>query len=229
MPLWPAWLLLALLMAGGRVRAAPPAADARPVLGADGLLVLLLLPPLAHALIFPAGLLVHDYWLFGLPPALAATFGLAATRLARPAAVGAAVLLFVPGWFGAQRILAEHDELPVVVGKALAAATAPGDIVLTNFDCNPFVPGGGDAHLDKFPEVTFYADRAVRGLVGVSAPGGTPLDEALARRPEAEWFLLTPWPPGPSPGLAEALAARAVEPARRLSADPPVELFRLRR
>lgn len=228
MPLWPAWLLLALLLAAGAVRVASPASDAQPVLGARGLLWLLLLPPLVHAAVFPAGLLVHDYWLFGLPPALAAGFGLAARRVARPVAVGAALLLFVPGWFGAQRVLETEDRLPAAVGQALATATAPGDVVLTNFDCNPFVPGAGDAHLDKFPEVTFYSDRTVRGLVGAGQAGGGTLEEALSRRPDATWFLLTPWPPGPAAGLAESLRERAVEPPRRLSDNPPVELFRLR-
>jgi hypothetical protein len=226
MPGWPALLPLALLVAAGVVRAAPPTPCARPVLGMRALLALLLAPPLLHALVFPAGLLIHDYWLFGLPPALAAGFAAFAPRLGRAPAAGLALLLLVPGWYGAQRLLAQPDDLAARVGRALAEKTAPGDVVLTDYDCNPLIAGEGDAHLDKRPEVTFYSDRRVRGLVGAAAPGSLTLAEALARG-RAEWFLLTPWPPGPAPGLADDLAARAAGPPVRLADNPPVDLYRL--
>jgi Dolichyl-phosphate-mannose-protein mannosyltransferase len=230
MPGWPALLLLALLVAAGVVRAAPPTPCARPVLGARALLTLLLLPPLLHALLFPAGLLVHDYWLFGLPPALAAGFALCAPRVGRAAAAGLALLLLVPGWFGAQRLLDAPDELPALIGRGLGQHTAPGDVVLTNFDCNPLRPGRGDEHLDKRPEVTFYSDRKVRGLVGAAPPDAVALPAALERLPArggARWFLLTPWPPGPGPALAPDVAARAAGPPQRLADNPPVDLYRL--
>jgi len=226
MPGWPALLVLALLVAAGAVRAAPPTPCARPVLGMRALLALLLAPPLLHALLFPAGLLIHDYWLFGLPPALAAGYAAFAPRLGRAPAAGLALLLLVPGWFGAQRLLEQRDDLAARVGRTLAQQTAPGDVVLTDYDCNPLIPGGGDAHLDKRPEVTFYSDRKVRGLVGAAAPGSPTLAEALRRVPAA-WFLYTPWPPGPGDNLAEELAARAAGPPVRLADDPPVDLYRL--
>jgi hypothetical protein len=62
--------------------------------------------------------------------------------------------------------------------------------------------------------------------VGAAAPGSLTLAEALARG-RAEWFLLTPWPPGPAPGLADDLAARAAGPPVRLADNPPVDLYRL--
>ncbi|HEX5011722.1 MAG TPA: glycosyltransferase family 39 protein [Planctomycetota bacterium] len=226
MPGWPALLVLALLLVGGAVRLAPPTPCARPVLGGRALLSLLLLPPALHALLFPAGLLVHDYWLFGLPPALAAAYALWAPRAGWPVATALALLLLVPGWFGAQRLLGQRDDLAVLIGRALGAQTAPGDVVLTDYDCNPLIAGGGDEHLDKRPEVTFSSDRKVRGLVGSNAPGAVPLDEARART-GAGWFLLTPWPPGPAPGLAAELAARAAAAPVRLADDPPVDLYRL--
>jgi hypothetical protein len=225
MPGWPVLLALALLVAAGAVRAAPPMPCARPVLGARALLVLLLLPPLLHAALFPAGLLIHDYWLFGLPPALATAFALVAPRLGRAAAVVVAVLLLVPGWVGARHLLERRDDLSPLVGRALAQHTAPGDVILTDYDCNPFHGEGG--RLEKRPAVTFYADRDVRGLVGTDAPEGVSLEAALAQ-PGADWFLLTPWPPGPVPGLPGELAARSAGPPVRLAEDPPVDLYRLR-
>jgi hypothetical protein len=196
------------------------------VLGARALLALLLAPPVLHAAAFPAGLLVHDYWLFGLPPALAGAAALLAARLRPAAAILALGLLLVPGVAGAREILARRDDLPELVGRALAERTAPGDLVLTNFDCSPLVPGGaGDEHVDKALEVLWASDRTVRGLVGTA--GGAGLDEALERLPGARWFLLTPWPPGPLPGLAQDLAGRGDGPPLRISGDPAVDLQRL--
>jgi len=225
MPGWPALLVLALLVAMGVVRAAPPTPCARPVLGPRALLGLLLLPPLLHAALFPAGLLIHDYWLFGLPPALAAGFALVAPRLGRAPAAALALLLLVPGVLGARSVLERRDELSVLVGRELAERTAPGDVVFTDYDCNPFDEGG--ERLEKRPAVTFYSDREVLGLVGTGAPQGVSLGEALARRPMAAWFLLTPWPPAPLPGLSDELRARAQGAPLRLSESPPVDLFRL--
>lgn len=224
MPGWPVLLLAALLVAAGVLRAAPPTPCARPVLGARALLLLLLLPPLLHAALFPAGLLIHDYWLFGLPPALAAAFAVTATRLGRVPSTLLALLLLVPGFFGARSLLERRDDLSVPVGRALAEHTAPGDVVLTDYDCNPFDQRAG--HLEKRPAVTFYSDRKVRGLVGTGAPQGVSLQSALSREP-ADWFLLTPWPPLPAPGLADELAARSAGPPKRLAENPPVDLWRL--
>lgn len=227
MPGWPLLLPAAVLLALGRLRL-PPTAGTTTVLGPRALLALLLVPPLLHAAAFPAGLVLHDYWLFGLPPALALAVGLLAARLRPAIGVAAVALLLLPGWRAAGAVLQRRNELPALVGRALAGATAPGDVILTNFDCTPLVPGGaGDERVDKLLEVLWASDRTVRGLVGT--PGATSLEEALARRPDAAWFLLTPWPPQPLPALAPAVAARAEGPPRRLSESPPVELWRLRR
>jgi hypothetical protein len=228
MPGWPALLAAAVALAAGWLGAAPAASATRPVLGARALLALLLLPPVLHAVAFPAGMLLHDYWLFGLPPALALTAALLARRLRPAVAVAALGLLLVPGVSGAAEILERRDELPEAVGRALAAHTAPGDVVLTNFDCSPLVPGGaGDEHVDKALEVLWASDRDVRGLVGTA--GGVGLAEALARRPGARWFLLTPWPPGALPGLAQELSARSAGAPVRLSESPAVDLWPLAR
>jgi len=228
MPGWPALLAAAAALAAGWLRAPAAGAMVRPVLGMRALLALLLLPPVLHAAAFPAGTVLHDYWLFGLPPALAAAAALLALRLRPVVAVLALGLLLLPGVVGAREVLARRDDLPETVGRALAAHTAPGDLVLTNFNCSPLVPGGaGDEHVDKVLEVLWASDRSVRGLVGTAE--GVGLDEALRRLPAARWFLLTPWPPGPQPGLAEALAGRAGEPPVRLSESPAVDLFRLAR
>ena len=99
--------------------------------------------------------------------------------------------------------------------------------MLTDYDCNPLIPGEGDAHLDMRPEVTFYSDRKVRGLVGAAVPGSPTLGEALRRVPAA-WFLHTPWPPGPGDDLAEALAARSAGPPVQLADNPPVYILPLK-
>jgi len=114
----------------------------------------------------------------------------------------------------------------VLMGRALAAHTAPAEVVLTNYDVNPFVPGReGDEWLLMRPEVSFYSDRIVRGRIARLED----LEEALRRRPDASWFLAVPWPEPPSPGLSAALAARTEGEPLSLSADPPVALHRLRR
>jgi hypothetical protein len=142
--------------------------------------------------------------------------------------VAALGLLLVPGVAGAREILERRDDLPEAVGRALAAHTAPGDLVLTNFNCSPLLPGGtGDEHVDKVLEVLWASDRSVRGLVGTAE--GVGLAEALARRPGARWFLLTPWPPGALPGLAHELSGRAAGPPVRLLESPAVDLWPLAR
>ena len=139
----------------------------RPVLGMRALLALLLLPPVLHAAAFPAGTVLHDYWLFGLPPALAAAAALLALRLRPVVAALALGLLLLPGVVGAREILARRDDLPETVGRVLAARTAPGDLVLTNFNCSPRVPGGaGDEHVDKVLEVRGPPTAACEGWWG---------------------------------------------------------------
>ena len=228
MPGWPLLLAVALaVLAGklGRPTIADPPPDEPRRLGPRGLLGLLLLPPLVHGLLFPAGMLQHGYWLFALPFGLAFGLALALRPLRAPVALVAVLLLLPAGVAGARRLLDESDQIPVLMGRALAEHTAPPDVTLTNYAVNPFeqdVPG--DAWLLMRPEVTFYSDRVVRG--GLAQPAD--LDDALQRRPDATWFLLVPWPP-PSPGLEAAVAARTEGEPLRLSGDPPVTLHRLRR
>jgi len=77
------------------------------------------------------------------------------------------------------------------------------------------------------PEISYYADRTVRG--GVRGHGrGRAVDLASARRllPSARWFVL--WPDPDDPELAQALEALGGGPPLRLSGDPPVLLYRLR-
>jgi hypothetical protein len=135
------------------------------------------------------------------------------------------LVLALAGVAATRVLLAERDELPALVGQAIGAHTGPADVVLTNYDTNPLVPGtAGEAYVLKLPEVTFYADRVVRG----GLQDGPDLEEALERVPAARWFLLTPWPAPPSEGLLRALDRVAGE-RLQLSLDPPVVLLGLRR
>jgi hypothetical protein len=140
------------------------------------------------------------------------------------AALLVAGLLFA-GVQGARAALAEADELPVLVGRAIAEQTAPSDVILTNYEVNPFTDGGTDEYVLMRPAVTWYADRVVRGLVD----GPAALQRALARRPDSRWFLSVPLPRPPSPELLAAVSGRAEGEPLRLSDDPPALLFRLRR
>jgi len=228
MPGWPLLLAVALaVLAGklGRPTIADPPPDEPRRLGPRGLLGLLLLPPLVHGLLFPAGMLQHGYWLFGLPFGLALGLALALRPLRAPVAVAAVALLLPAGIAGARRLLDETDQIPVLMGRALAEHTAPPDVVLTNYAVNPFEHDAtGDSWLLMRPEVSFYSDRVVRGGLEQAAD----VDDALRRRPDADWFLLVPWPP-PSPGLAAAVDALTEGEPLALSGDPPVTLHRLRR
>lgn len=224
MPSLPVALVLGLALALGWGRRFLPD---RPAEGlcARWLVALLLAAPLVHGAAFPAGLAVHGYWLFALPVALAAALALVLVRLR--AGRLALVTLLLAG-LGAARLPAARlpaDPLPALVGQALAQAVPPGEVVLTNYAVNPLRWGlPGDAHHVRLPEVTWYAERVVRG--GVDSPAR--LAEALARRPDARWFLLAPFPPPPDgPALAAALAERAGEPPVTLSGDPLVLLQRL--
>lgn len=226
MPGWP--LLLALVVA----------LIARPAWGGRSrvLLVLLLGPPLAHAAAFPAGMLVHNYWLFALPPALAA--GLAVALRRRPAAL--VVVALAGGSLGLvldsarDAELLGKDGMPALVGQALAEHTEPGDVILTSYLVNPLVGGDalGDRYLVRLPEVLYYADRRVRGGItrledgqAFEPPG---LRTASARVPEADWFLLVPMPLPVQASLLDELARRSRE-VTTLNRDPPVTLHRLAR
>jgi hypothetical protein len=230
MPGWPLLLLVAIgVMAGalGGATARRLVGAGRPreevLLGPRGLVGLLLLPPLLHGLLFPAGMLQHGYWLFGLPLGLATALAVAAQTLRAVPAVLAIGLLLPAGLAGAARVRAERNELPALVGQALAAHTAPGEVVLTSYDANPFAAGSeGDVYVLKHPEVLFYADRVVRGAV--HSPDD--LLDARRRRPDAGRFLLTPWPEPPSEALVRAVSERAREPPLLLQRDPPVALYR---
>jgi hypothetical protein len=171
-------------------------------------------------------MVLHGYWLFGLPFGLAVGVALALRPFKAPVALAGVLMLLPAGVSGARQLLAESDQLPVLIGQALAAHTAASEVVLTNYEVNPFEPNRtGDAWLLMRPEVTFYSDRVVRGGI-VGAAG---LEDALARRPDAAWFLSVPWPAPPSSELLAALAARSEGGAVQLSAEPPVALHRLRR
>ncbi len=212
--LMPAWPVLTLVLAwegwrGLRMARSPGRGQATG-LGSGSLLFLLAAPPLLHAILFPAGLLVHSYWLFGLPPALAAAVALACQRWRAPVGVLLVGLLAVAGWSAADELLAREDPVPALVGDLLARHTAPGEAVLTNFDTNPFADNAA-GYVMKLPEVTFASDRQVRGRVGRS--GEPSLAEARTRLPAARWFLLVGWPESADPALvAEVSAATLGEP-----------------
>jgi hypothetical protein len=240
MPGWPALLALSAAVMGGRLLGGQRGRT----LGAPALVALLVLPAVAHGLIFPAGMLVHSYWLFGLPVGLGAGLALALAPL-RPAVsvFGVGALLLAGGglgWPDRGRALPDAaDEVPATLGSLLAVAIPPEGVVLTNYDANPLLPGAVDgAHLTKRPELLYYADRTVRGLAVLPDNGRDPdrdrgpedlaaLEDALARVPDARWFLLVPWPVEPSPALRAALHERSSEPPTRLHPEADVWLFEL--
>ncbi|MGQ0552569.1 MAG: glycosyltransferase family 39 protein [Planctomycetota bacterium] len=196
-------------------------------LGRRGLLALLLLPPLVHGVLFPAGLLVHSYWLFALPPALGLAVGLLASRLRPALATVAVAVLLWPGYQSAQVLLSQRDDLYVRVGREIARRADPGDVVLTNFDCNPLIDSAADPMADQYllfrPAVTYYSDRVVRGRIGSSAA----LEDALRRRPDSRWFLETPWPTPMSSELSTALSHLASAPPEGVPGQPLVRWHRL--
>jgi len=222
--LMPAWPLLVLV--GAALCRLPSGTH----LGRRGLLLLLLLPPLVHGVLFPAGMLVHSYWLFGLPVGLGAVLGLLPGRRgAIVALLGSAALLATGLPARAELLPDAPSELPALLGRALHEHVPAGELVLTNYDGNPLRPGSeGPAFLAKRPELTYYSDRAVRGLA--EEPGRADLqrwEEARARCPTARWFLLVPWPRPPEPALVQAVEA-AASGRLELQAEPPVVLYSLR-
>lgn len=233
MPGWPLWLILAAVVCTLPQLRRPETG----LLGIPGLLGLLLIPPLNHGAIFPQGLLVHTYWLFGLPVGLAAAIALALRPLSRrsPApsialAAGAAVtsLVLVPG---AGLLPDPPSDIPARVGTLLAGSTQPGELILTNYDCNPLTPGGsGDAYISKRLEVAYASDRRVRGLdLTGERTDEEALREALERCPDARWFLLMPFPHQPSEGLWAALQSASDGEPQRVFQEPPIWLFGLDR
>jgi 4-amino-4-deoxy-L-arabinose transferase-like glycosyltransferase len=228
-PLLPGLPLLLLLALAVLIVAklSTPAEPDRPGLSTRWLVGMLLAPPLIHALVFPAGLVVHSYWLFALPPALALAAAVLLVRVWPGGAllvVVTLVIVFHGRLAGARQ---PEDRLPSMVGISLGQLVPEGELVLTNFETNPLRWGQtGDAYHVRLPEVTFYADRAVRGAVDRPER----LEEALDRMPEAGWFLLAPFPVPPDPlALERALDARSEGPAETLSKDPVVRLYRLAR
>lgn len=230
LPGFPVVLVLALVLLMHPVWSDLTHAGQRPArplgLSTRWLLGLLLAPPLLHCALFPAGLAVHDYWLFALPPALGLTAALLLGRLpAGWSAAGAVALALAAMGWGAGAGSAE-DALPALVGRALGQQVPVGEVVLTNYAANPLRFGAeGDEHHVRLPEVTYYSDRVVRGGIGSAEQ----LREALRRRPDARWFLLAPFPPPREPeGLELVLREVSPHPPTVLSEQPPVLLYRLR-
>ncbi len=233
--------VLALLPARAETTEATsaPIRDGAPAsngLGPVGVTALLLLAPLLHGALFPAGMLQHGYWLFALPYGLAA--GLA-TGLARwlppegvwrlvPLAVISAVVVL--GLRSVPVILdpAAVGELPAELGLLVKAHTEPHETLLTNYDTNAWAPEFAAGYVLKRPAFPYYADRTVRG--GIVDPAQ--LAQARSRHPGPLQFLLTPagdqWAGASAPvELRAALESLAADPPVVLSESPRVELFRL--
>lgn len=226
LPMWPL-LLGTLFVLVLRSPGTGPGPGPGRGLGVRGLLLLLVAPPLVHSLLFPAGMLLHSYWLFALPPALAAALA-GGLSLLRVSVWVPALLLAAAGLGGRVEQAREHlDPLPAMLGRALAENTAPGEGVLTNFEVNVLWTGMDvGEYIVTRPEISFYADRPVRGAVR-GRPQGREVGLAEARRllPAARWFVL--WPDDDDPSLGRALAALGGPEPLLLSADPPVLLYRL--
>lgn len=207
-------------------------------LGLRGLVALLVTPPLLHAAAFPSGLIVHDYWLFGLPPALGVAVGAELVRRQRwPGALAVVLAFALVGGLRTSDVLDQSvDPVPALLGTALAERTAPGDVVLTSYTTNPF-SSRPEGYTMMQPGITFYADRLVRGgLVDLSAtaPDGLGFDAALAwaaerRPPDGHvWFLLDAWTARPSAALRAAVDARTDGDPIHLDPSVDVWLHRLR-
>jgi len=230
-PGWPLWLLLAALVCMlPRFRG-----PTQGLLGVPGLLALLLLPPLYHGALFPQGLLVHSYWLFGLPIGLAAGLAFAlrpltqrcrAASVALAAGAAGAALWVVPG---AGLLPDPASDVPAQVGALLGGVTDPGELILTNYDCNPLIPDEeGDAYASRRLEVTYASDRRIRGLsLNAGMSDADAFRAAMRRCPEARWFLLMPFPEVPSEGLQAALLEASGREPLLVSEEPPVLLFDL--
>ncbi len=225
----PVAFAMSVLRRRSEARKGVPQADG---LGVSGLLGLLLLPPVIHAVLFPSGLVIHDYWLFGLPPALGFAAAVALQRL--PWGVGLVVLVGYAtfGALGVPRVLEQSvNPIPAMLGEALARRTAPGDVVLTSYATNPF-SSRPEGYTMMEPAITFYSDRRVRGaLTGLEAAGvqAKSWDEALAwAHAEAAsagdvWFLLDAWTARPSDALRAAVASATLGEPEQL--DPTVDVW----
>ncbi|MFT7465212.1 MAG: 4-amino-4-deoxy-L-arabinose transferase-like glycosyltransferase [Pseudohongiellaceae bacterium] len=234
MPAWPLCLGVVLILGF-----CPLGSRGTRRLGVAGLLWLLVLPPVVHGLLFPAGLLLHSYWLFAMPAALAAGLGVAlcagAQRGGRGGREGlaafAALVLLALGTAGlvsaVEQAREELDPLPALLGQALAQNTAVGDGVLTNFEVNLLWPGMDvGQYIVSRPEISYYADRPIRGGVrGQRAARAVDLAEARRLLPSSRWFLL--WPDPADPELAQALEAVGGLARLELNSDPPVLLYGL--
>jgi len=228
MDLLPLWPLLLGVLCFTALRPGSTLSGPAPGLGVRWLLLLLLAPPLVHCLLFPAGMLLHSYWLFALPPALASGLALGLSRL-RPGVCLAAVVLGAVGLLSPlDQAAEERDILPAMVGQALGQHTAPGDGVLTNFEVNVLWDGMKvGEYIVSRPEISYYADRAVRGGIRGDGQGrAVDLEQALQLLPSARWFVL--WPDPDDPGLPRALDALGGPPPLLLGGEPKVLLYRLR-
>jgi hypothetical protein len=222
MPVWPLLLVLTLFVALGVGRGGESRARIRSTL------LLLVAPPVVHSALFPAGMVLHSYWLFALPAALAAGLGIGLARL-RPAVCVAGALLAALVFSARVEEASEHvDVLPHLLGEAINANTDPGEGVLTNFEVNVLWTGMEvGEYIVSRPEVSYYAERPVRGGVA-GRPQGRAVGLAEARRllPSARWFLL--WPDqDDGPALQAALVALGGREPIRLKDDPPVLLYPL--
>ena len=207
---WAFWIPVLLGLIARRI-----AREASPDPALRGWLTLLFALGLIHCIVFPFGLLFHDYWTFLFLPWAAFVMALGVMRTAAAvkalvsdliagAAASAVTLTVLFGvilvglvWAGTVHALDRydpvHDDLrPFVLGTAIRKTVPVGDAVLTNERCNPPLPGEGDRYSMIRPGYTYYADRVIRGTI----TSVERFEEVRGRRDDFGWFVFVKLRPG---------------------------------
>ncbi|MBU0754812.1 MAG: glycosyltransferase family 39 protein, partial [Planctomycetes bacterium] len=155
-----------------------------------------------HLFIFPFGALFHDYWIFLCLPWVALAGSSAVCRIiavvngGRTGArrvlswlTGACILglLLLSGHIYADQRFKEDIEIePYLLGKKIHDNVAPGLAVMINADhYNQPVPGKEDRYVLFKPELSYYADRVIRGHIQTVEM----FKDVLQRRDDFAYFI----------------------------------------
>jgi len=152
-----------------------------------------------HLVLFPFGVLFHDYWVFLLMPWVALTASLALlrtyriTRSKKGIIKGAGVILPVlmicalplAGYTYSIERFERINIYHYFFGDTINKKTNPGEAVLTNYQCNPPKPGTDDGYVLMQPACAYYADRVLRGLIRTRDG----FEKMIEKRDDFTWFF----------------------------------------
>lgn len=193
------WPFLGLIFLGWLVRGWWPGREGSRLLKST--LWLFFLLGLIHMVLFPFGILFHDYWTFLFVPWVSLAGALCLVRITllcrdrlNNRIAGYALTLAVLAaasssghLFSMKRFARSNDQVAYKLGEYIHEIVPPGDAVITNaLNCNPpDWEAEGDRYLFMPPTVTYYADRVVRG--DVKTPDQ--FEKVLKRRDDFRYFV----------------------------------------